>query len=68
MAMRCLGRAGFFGAAFAGVVRAFAFTALRAEDRATALAPLRFFTAAWVALRDFVFLAMGRLPVVMGGG
>jgi hypothetical protein len=52
----------------AGVARAFAFTALRAEDLATALAPPRFFTAACAALRDFTFLAIGASLVVMGGG
>ena len=54
--MRCLGRAGFFVAVFAAVLagaeRAFAFTALRADDRAADLAPLRFFTAVCAALRD----------------
>src|SRR3954451_1878170 len=64
--MRCLGRAGFLTDDLAGVARAFAFTALRAEDRAAGLAPLRFFTAAWDALRDFAFLAMGGLPCCYG--
>src|SRR4051794_30930790 len=62
MAMRCLGRAGFLTDDFAVVVGAFAFTALRAVDRAAGLAALRFFTAACNALRDFAFLAMGGLP------
>src|SRR6516225_8289738 len=73
MAIRCFGRAGFFAVVLAVVARAFDFTALRAEGRAADLAPLRFFIAVWAALRDFVvllafllvFLAMGRLPVVM---
>jgi len=56
--MRCLGRAAFFGAA----VRAFAFTALRAEDRAGALALLRFFTAVLVAGLDAFCLAIVCLP------
>src|SRR3954447_26207123 len=56
--MRCLGRAAFLANDFVVVVRAFAFTALRAGDRAAALVPLRFFTAACAALRDFVLLAM----------
>jgi len=56
--MRWRGRAGFFGAA----VRAFAFTALRAEDRAATLAPLRFFTAIFAAGRDAFCLAIVCLP------
>src|ERR1044072_2056976 len=60
--MRCFGRAAFFGALLAGAVRAFAFTALRAEDRAAALAPLRFFTAVFVAGLDAFCLAIVCLP------
>lgn len=58
MAMRCFGRAGFFGA----TVRAFTFTALRAVDRAAALTPLRFFTAVFVAGLDAFCLAIVCLP------
>ena len=45
-------------------MRAFAFTALRADDRAAAFAPLRFFTAVFVAGLDaFAFcLAIVCLP------
>src|SRR3954447_18308197 len=64
--MRCLGRAVFLTDDLAVVVGAFAFTALRAVDRAAGLAPLCFFTAACDALRDFAFLAMGGLPCCYG--
>jgi hypothetical protein len=56
--MRCFGRTGFFGEA----VRAFALTALRAEDRAAALVPLRFFTAVLLAGLDAFCLAIVCLP------
>src|ERR1700761_6244780 len=69
MAMRCLGRAGFFAAAFAGVARAFVVTALRAVGRVAALVPLHFFfTADCAALRDagfFLDLAMNVLPLLL---
>lgn len=58
MAMRCFGRTGFFGA----TVRGFAFTALRAEDRAATLAPLRFFNAVFIAGLDALCLAIVCLP------
>src|SRR3954451_8748862 len=64
--MRCLGRAVFLTDDLAVVVGAFAFTALRAVDRAAGLAALRFFTAACNALRDFAFLAMAGLPCCYG--